>query len=109
MGNTDETIYMIDDMPLDVTYTVMKSKRLHGSCGYYYILRMFQHKYLTDNRGFSEFIYVKVVDGDLYKYLENKINNWKFTVKRQSEIDGTVVINVNGFCDWLEYLDRPTS
>ena len=107
MGNTDETIYMVDDMPLNIVYTVMKSKRLHGSCGYYYILRMKQNDYVP-SRPFSEYIYVKVVDGVLYKYLENKIDNYRFRVRRQSEIDGSVVINVHGFCDWLPYVDRPS-
>ena len=106
MGNTDTTIYMVDDMPLNCLYMAMKSKRLHGSCGYYYILKMRLNDYVAYT---DEYIYVKVVDGDLYKYLQNKNDPWKFTVKRQREIDGSVVINIDGLCEWREYLNRETS
>ena len=103
-------VYNIDELPIDVMYTVVKSKRLHGSCGYYYILRMRQNGLANpDAEGIlaSQYIHIGVTSGSVYDYIENKLDNYKFTVVRTTDIDGNIVFNINNRNEWIVYVNQP--
>ena len=106
-------LYNLNELPIDVTYTVVKSKRLHGTCGYYYICRMKQNNFIayTDAVGIlaSQNINVKVTSGALYDYIENKLDNYKFTALKTRDIDDNIVFNINNMSDWIVYVNQPSN
>ena len=100
----------IEDLPIDVMYTAVKRKILHGSCGYYYILRMRQNGLANpDAEGIlaSQYILVRITNGAVYDYIENKLDNYKFTVVRTRDIDDNIVFHVSNRNDWIVYVNQP--
>lgn len=92
------TIKKPSDLDLDVDYEIIKYKHIHGTCGLTFLLQ-------AKPEDCDDPIMIKV-NGNLYEYLKNKDDSYKFTIKRVTAETGESHTIIDNIGEWIDLTSR---
>ena len=95
----------LSDLILDDIYTVTRYIKCRGSCGHYYFVEVERFAASEHSHDSSNKITVFVrPDNNLYDYLQQKRDNFKFTIIRSHSHLNDSYLMVDGNGNWVDLI-----